>query len=96
MRCLIFLPLIALLPGCSSPGITAVRDARLEFQESAEKYKACLAARGPQNCEAERLILETDERKYGAVGSVMYGNSSTANVTVRSSGGLVGAVAGGR
>jgi hypothetical protein len=51
------------LAGC---GIAAEVGSRNEYQASAERYKACLAANSttPQNCESLRLTMETDERKF--------------------------------
>jgi hypothetical protein len=67
------------LAGCAGP----VKEARLEYQDSAERYKACVAAKGPSGCETERVIMETDERKYTNIGSSVNGNSNSSNVTVQ-------------
>jgi hypothetical protein len=75
MRGLLILAAL-MLAGC------ALRQARVDYEDSAERYKACLAAKGPSACEAERLIMETDERKFGNFTSAVSGNSESSNVTV--------------
>ncbi len=64
MRCLIVIVSAAMLSGCA---LAARNDARADYQVSAANYKACVTANAaaPQNCESLRLIMETDERKYG-------------------------------
>jgi hypothetical protein len=49
-----------LLAGC------ALRNARMEYESSAEAYKQCLAAHpsAPQQCDGLRLAMEADERKF--------------------------------
>jgi hypothetical protein len=47
-------------------GISSQVDARSEYQKSTENYQQCLAANpgAPQQCEALRLAMEADGRKY--------------------------------
>ncbi|WP_027584233.1 hypothetical protein [Bradyrhizobium sp. Ai1a-2] len=73
-----FIGLAGILSGC---GAVAITQARTDYQESAANYKRCLGANAsaPQNCEALRLVLETDERKYTAIG----GDRSNSTVTVQ-------------
>ncbi|RXG85338.1 hypothetical protein [Bradyrhizobium zhanjiangense] len=68
------------LGGC---GAVAMIQSRSEYQDSAEKYKSCLAANtaAPQNCEALRLAMETDERKFNNMSG--RGVSANSDVTVR-------------
>jgi hypothetical protein len=71
-----------MLAGC---GIAARVESRNEYQESAARYKECLAANPstPKNCEGLRLAMETDERKYNNLSAGLNpGSQSTANVTV--------------
>jgi hypothetical protein len=64
-------------------GCFQVREARLEYQTSAEQYKACVAAKGPAGCESERVIMETDERKYTSISGAADGNNEARSVTVQ-------------
>lgn len=63
MRKVILLALITPLCGC---GVSARVDARNDYNAAAANYKACLSANtaAPQNCEALRLAMEVDERRY--------------------------------
>jgi hypothetical protein len=74
-----FVGIASILGGC---GAIAITQARTDYQESAANYKRCLAANAsaPQSCEALRLAMETDERKYTAIG----GDRSSSTVTVQS------------
>jgi len=56
---------IIVLP-LSACGIASQVDARNEYQKSTDNYKQCLVANpgGPQQCEALRLAMEADGRKY--------------------------------
>jgi hypothetical protein len=72
----------------SLAGGCAVADkiqARSDYKASAEQYKACLGANpsAPQNCEALRLAMETDERKFNNMGAAMdSGGQRSHNVTI--------------
>jgi hypothetical protein len=68
------------LAGC---GVARVQEARLEYQQSAEAYKACVLARGVAVCEAQRVVMETDERKHINADASVYGNTTTHNVNVQ-------------
>lgn len=63
MRKLIVLLCAAALSGC---GIAAKINARDQYQQSLEAYKACLAqnAANPNACEADRLALQADQSAY--------------------------------
>jgi hypothetical protein len=82
MRSLVAVVSLVLLSGCA---LVARNDARIEYQDSAAKYKACLAANAaaPQNCEGLRLAMETDERKFNNVSAVP-GAQRSETVTVLS------------
>ena len=70
------------LAGC---GLTARIDARQEYQASAANYKGCLAsnASAPQNCEALRLAMETDERKYNNLSAGLNpGSQQSGSLTI--------------
>jgi hypothetical protein len=62
-RAMISLSGAALLSGC---GIAARVDARNEYRASTADYKTCLLQNqaAPQQCEALRLAMEADERKF--------------------------------
>jgi len=71
-----------ILGGC---GIAAKVESRSDYQQSADNYKACLAANAatPQNCEGLRLAMETDERKYNAMSAgITPGAQRNATVTI--------------
>jgi hypothetical protein len=67
----------------TSLGGCAQREARLEYQTSTENYKACVVAKGPPACETERVLMETDERKYTNIGAGMEGQAVGVNVNVQ-------------
>jgi hypothetical protein len=54
------------LAGCS---IAEKIVARNEYQQSADKYKQCMAANptAPQQCESLRLSMEAEERKRDSI-----------------------------
>jgi hypothetical protein len=64
-------------------GCGPAREARLEYQNSAENYKACVAAKGPSACETERVLMETDERKFNNIGAAVSGNSTANNINIQ-------------
>jgi hypothetical protein len=66
------------LVGCG-PG----RQALVEYRNSTETYKACVSAKGPTACETERLLMETDERKFNNIGAAVSGNSTANNVNIQ-------------
>ncbi len=82
MRKFTVLLMATTLAGC---GVAAKIDARRGYEESAAKYKQCLQQTGsPQKCEAHRLAMEVDERKFGAMSAgVTEGGASTANINVQ-------------
>ena len=55
-----------LLSGCAGSPIAIERDARLNYEKSVTNYRACLAANqsNVHACEAQRLIMDTDERAF--------------------------------
>lgn len=69
------------LGGC---GVAARYEAQTEYRQSAASYKACLGANpsAPQNCEGLRLAMETDERKYTAIGAGTTGRQGAGNLTI--------------
>lgn len=81
MRRVIILPVFLALGGC---GLTANRDARLDYQQSTSNYKACLMANptSPQRCDSLRLIMETDERKYAHISAATGDGQSAGALTV--------------
>jgi hypothetical protein len=72
--CLVAVP----LGGCFQQ-----RDARLEYQSSAQNYKTCVLEKGIAPCEPLRVVMETDERKYNTINSAMEGTFATNNVNVQ-------------
>ncbi len=64
-------------------GCGPAREARLEYQSSVEKFKACFSERGPAACETERVLMEADERKYNNIGAAVAGNTGSANVNIQ-------------
>lgn len=62
-KMIVFIFAAVLLGGCQ------VKEARLEYQQSAANYKQCLLDNPSaiQKCEALRLVMETDEKKYNNV-----------------------------
>jgi hypothetical protein len=50
-----------------------------DYQASTAQYKACVAAKGPSDCETERVIMETDERRM----DTMMGNTDKLTVMRR-------------
>lgn len=74
-----------LLAGCA---VADKIQARSDYKASADQYKACLGANpsAPQNCEALRLAMETDERKFNNMGAAMDpGAQRSHNVTILNS-----------
>jgi hypothetical protein len=83
-RALLTFVAVASLTGC---GIAARVETRNEYQASTTAYKACLAANesAPQKCEARRLAMEADERRFNNIAaSTTEGGSKAASVTVLS------------
>jgi hypothetical protein len=76
---LIILPVT--LGGCA---IADRIQSRADYRESSGQYKACLAANpaSPQSCEAARLAMETDERRFTNIGAAASGHQGSANITV--------------
>lgn len=58
--------LLSILTGCA---IAAKINAREDYEASTANYKQCLAANvaTPQRCEALRLAMEADERKFNGM-----------------------------
>jgi hypothetical protein len=82
MRNLIILSAFLILSGC---GLAAKVEARKDYQDSAEQYKACLTVNPatPQNCEGLRLAMETDERKFTNMSAgTNPGSQRSTNITV--------------
>ena len=78
---------LALALPAASCGIAAKVEARNEYQVSAERYKACLAANtaDPRACEGLRLAMEADERKYTNFSAgIQQGGSSAGTVNTLS------------
>lgn len=83
LKSAISIPFALLLAGCA---VVAVRDASQQYQQSLVAYKACLGANAvnPRACEAQRLVLEADERAYTNRVAATFGDNSTRNVNIQS------------
>jgi hypothetical protein len=64
--------LAALVGGCVVGG----QAARQEMEASKAAYKACLATRGPEECEGPRLAYEADRSAYRATPKFVIGAGS--------------------
>jgi hypothetical protein len=64
--------LAALVGGCVVGG----QAARQEMEASKAAYKACLATRGPEECENSRLAYEADRSAYRATPKFVIGAGS--------------------
>ena len=64
-------------------GCGPAREALVEYRNSAENYKTCVSAKGPTACETERLLMETDERKFNNIGAAVSGNSTANNINIQ-------------
>lgn len=72
MRKLSFVVFVAFsLGGCGAGSIAAKSSAREAYQRSTANYQACLAGRGPQACETQRLAMEADERLFNSMSAAM-------------------------
>lgn len=67
------------LGGCGTP----IRNARLEYEQSAAAYKDCLVQNSSsiRACDGQKAIMELDERKYATITASVDGRSS--QITVR-------------
>jgi len=81
----IFLLLIAIaVAGCGVERQFRARDASLRYQQSSEAYRSCLAANASniRACDAQRLIMETDEHEYNTL-RTNPGETQNINVNAR-------------
>lgn len=83
LKSTILVPFALLLAGCA---VVAVRDASQQYQQSLASYRTCLGANAanPKACEAQRLVLEVDERAYTNRVAATFGDNSTRNVNIQS------------
>jgi hypothetical protein len=74
---------VCLLSDCAGSPIAMERDARLNYEKSVTNYRSCLAA-NPSNvnaCEAQRLIMDTDERAFNNLSADVNTKLSAGNTS---------------
>jgi hypothetical protein len=67
------------LAGCGVQRSLAANDARQRYEQSSAAYRACLTQNPSdvRTCEAQRLVMETDEREFNTL------NLTARNIEVR-------------